>query len=130
MADEIAVYQDDSIYITNLRVIIHRKTFAMSHVTSVVAHTIPANKLPGIVTMIIGVVMALGGFAGRDAGCGFAVLGVILIVVGIIYVQRAKDVYTVRIASSSGETSALRSDNDEYIARIRQAMNDAIIARG
>jgi hypothetical protein len=130
MADEVQVYRDANIQVTNLRAILHGKTYAMANITSVSMFTEVRSKFPGVVVGFLGVVLLLSGFGSREAlGC-FIVFGLVLIAVGIAYFVAQKDRYWVRIGSASGEMNALTSQNREYIERVVNAMNEAIVRRG
>jgi len=132
MTDEVSVYQDANIHVTNLRAMLQGKTYAMANITSVSMFTQFANRSPGVVTAIIGGLFVLMGLAaGEDLrGCSF-VFGAILLIIGIAVAAAAKHIYWVRIGSASGETNALSSGDRDYILRIIvQAMNEAIVRRG
>lgn len=130
MADEISIYSDDNIQITNLRAMLQGKTYAMANVTSVSVFTQAANQAPGIIIGAIGGVgLAMGLGLNEKGGC-FTIFGVILLIAGVIAAVSAKNRYWVRIGSASGETNALSSTNREYVVGIVNAMNEAIVRRG
>jgi Family of unknown function (DUF6232) len=130
VAQEVPIYQDATIQVTNLRAMLPGKTYAMANVTSVSVFTQYGNTAPGVVVAVLGVFIALIGFAVRDAlGC-FVLFAAILIVAGVVYARSVKNIYWVRIGSASGETNALRSHDREYIMRVVNAMNEAIVRRG
>ena len=131
MADEVALYQDANIQITNLRAMLQGKTYAMANVTSVSMFTQFAKRGPAVLLAILGGLFVLVGLvAGEEMrGCSLTI-GIVMLVVGIIAAVIAKNVYWVRIGSASGETNALSSNDREYILRIVGAMNDAIVRRG
>lgn len=129
MSEEISVYQDANIHVTNLRAMLQGKTYAMANITSVSMHTQAANNAPGVIIAVIGGMIAMSLLAGRDAmGCG--VFGLLLLAAGIAIALAAKSTYWVRIGSASGETNALSSNDRDYIQRIVNAMNEAIVRRG
>jgi Family of unknown function (DUF6232) len=130
VAEEVSVYRDGNIQITNLRAILHDKTYAMANITSVSTFRQDANTAPGIVLTILGGLVLLGGLGSNSAvGCAL-IFGLPMFVVGLIIGIAAKHVYWVRIGSASGETNALRSNDRAYIQRIVDAMNEAIVRRG
>ncbi|HVR41412.1 MAG TPA: DUF6232 family protein [Thermoanaerobaculia bacterium] len=129
MSEEISVYQDANIQVTNLRAMLQGKTYAMANITSVSMHTQAANNAPGVIIAVIGGLIAMSLIAGRDAiGCG--IFGLLLLAAGIAIAIAAKSTYWVRIGSASGETNALSSHDRDYIQRIVNAMNEAIVRRG
>ena len=130
MAEEVSIYQDANIHVSNLRAILQGKTYAMANVTSVSMFTQVANTTPGVIIAALGGLLALAGFGSDDGfGC-FVTFGLMLLAVGIAYFVSQKNVYWVRIGSASGETNALSSRDRDYINRIVNAMNEAIVRRG
>ena len=130
MADEWPIYHDEDIQITNLRAMLHGKTYAVANVTSVSMFTQFANKAPGVLVAILGVFFGLVGLAGGELQGCFVFFAAVLVVVGVLNVRASKNVYWVRIGSSSGETNALSSNDPDYILRVVGAMNEAIVRRG
>lgn len=130
MADEITVYQDPNIHVTNLRAILQGKTYAMANVTSVSMFTQFANKAPGVVLAVLGGLILLGALPNTEMRGCFSIFGLLMLAIGIAVAWAAKNVYWVRIGSASGETNALSSRDHAYITRIVNAMNEAIVRRG
>ncbi len=67
-------------------------------------------------------------FAG--GGALWYLIGIVLIGIGIFLLIRNKPVYSVMLASASGESDAINSKDEDFIDRIVQALNDAIVVRG
>lgn len=128
---ETIYYQDESIIVTNTRAVLGTKTYAMANITSVSMGVIPANRVPGIVLALIG--LAIAGCAcsvvGKDAA-SVIVFGLIVLGLGIAIAAAPKTRYVVKIGSASGEANALVSKDKEYIQKIVNAVNEAIIKRG
>ena len=130
MADEVAVYRDENIHLTNLRAVLQGKTYAMANVTSVSMFTQVKSKVPGVILAVLGGLFLLVGFGSRELrGCS-VVFGLLMLVIGIAVAAGAKNLYWVRIGSASGEANALASHDRDYITRVVSAMNDAIVRRG
>jgi ribosomal protein L40E len=145
-SQEITYYQDESVTVTNIRVLVGPKTYSMANITSVSSAKIPANQMPGVVIAILGLLIAIcagcptiGLFGSGDpdaigAGLIFVgpavVVGLLVLGVGIAVAATVKPSYVVKIGSASGETDALRSKDAAYIARIVNAMEEAIVKRG
>jgi len=122
---EITFYSDDrSVRITNTRVIVGATTYAMANITSVLMAKKPANRVPGIVLAILGLILL------AIPVSGIRVLGVVLLVLGILIAVIVKPTYTIRIGSASGESDAISSKDKKYVQGIVTAMNEAIIKRG
>ncbi len=130
MAEEVSIYRDAQIQVTNLRAMLPGKTYAMANVTSVAVFTQSASKAPGILLAIFGGLIVLIGLPSSDVrGCAFF-FGFVLLAIGVAYASSQKTVYWVRIGSASGETNALSSHDYDHISRIVNAMNEAIVQRG
>jgi hypothetical protein len=144
-SQETTYYQDGSVTVTNTRAILGAKTYSMANITSVSSATIPANRMPGVVITIVGLLItvcascpAIGvlGSGDPDAiggalvfGMG-AVFGLLIMGVGIVIAVMVKPSYVVKIGSASGEANALLSKDAAYIGKIVNAMNEAIVKRG
>jgi hypothetical protein len=122
-------YSDQQgIRITSTRAIIDNKTYSMANVSSVARGRVPASYGGAIVMMMIGLLLALGGFGGSSIELG--VTGLLVLVVGIVIAASLKDTWTVRITAASGEMDALRSKNKQYVDTVVNAINEAIVGRG
>ena len=129
MASEEVIYRDGNITVTNTRAILGGKTYAMANVTSVAMGKKAANRAPGIIVTLVGVIVAGCTISGDGFGVG-AVIGIMLLVAGIVVAVLVKDKYIVSIGSASGEINALTSPSKEYIMKIVVAINKAIARRG
>ena len=129
MSEEVTFYADGrGVRITNTRLIIGATTYAMTNITSVSMRTIPANRVPGIVIAILGLIILIGtGLLDSSVGI---IIGVIVLGLGILLAVIPKPKYTVRIGSASGETDAISSKDREYIQSVVTAINEAFIKRG
>jgi hypothetical protein len=130
MSEETTFYSDGAIRVTNARAVIGGKTYAMANITSVSMGTRPANRNPGIVIAIVGLLIAACTGIMASDGAGGIVFGILVLVAGIVVAVIAKPSYIVRIGSASGEADALVSKDREYIQKIVNATNEAIIKRG
>jgi len=104
------------------------KTYSVANITSVeMADTPPNRKWPTLIALAGVAFLVLSGIAG-DAT--FGIIGVAILGVGVLLIFRAKRRYVVRLASASGETEALVSDDRDLIEKIVAAIQKAIAARG
>ncbi|GIV87342.1 MAG: hypothetical protein KatS3mg054_1371 [Chloroflexus sp.] len=126
---ETIYYQDENITVTNTRAIFGTKTFAMANIASVSMVEIPPNRGPAIAAALGGLLFACICMAldGRWLSLIVLVLG---IAIAIAIAVSVKPTYAVRIASTSGESNVLTSKDREYIQKIVNAVNEAIIRRG
>jgi hypothetical protein len=151
-SQETTFYQSDNILITNTRAVLRNDTYAMANITSVRARVKPPNRVIGIVVSAVGGLMttccgcsALGvipmlaeggdefigtGLAGGGAILAGAIFGLLVLAGGIALIIMAKPTYVVVIGTAGREVDAIPSRDQDYIATIVSAMNEAIIHRG
>ena len=127
MEEEI-VFEDDDVKITNLRAIIGSKTYAIANVTSVGLSRIEPSTGLAFSLMLIGGMAAMFAIAAENWGLA-GTFGFIAVLGGIVVAQ-SKPSFAVTINSASGETKALKSQDEGRIRRIVDAMNEAIVRRG
>ncbi len=114
---------EGGVTVTNSRFMASGQTYAMSGVTSVKSvQKDPSRKGP-IIVLAIGLIALM---AGKDA----IVLGIICLAGGIAWWVLNKPKFLVILSSASGEVEALTSQSKEFIGRVVNALNEAIIARG
>jgi len=126
---EITILEEESVKITNLRVIIGTKTYAMANVASV---SMGKNDSKGILPLIVvaGILSALIGFIDLKENMQCLTLGVLMVIGGVLGIATSKTKYSVRIGSASGESNILESHDKATIKRVVNAMNEAIVRRG
>ena len=116
-------FNENGVTVTNSRFITPGQTYAMSGVTSIRKLKItPSYKAP-IITAIIGFISL--GFG--DSGIA---IGILLIIGAIAWFILNKPTFVVVLSSASGEQKALSSKDEEFISRVVNALNEAIVARG
>lgn len=119
-------YSDGAITITSTRAVLGGKTYAMANVTSVSLAENQEGAGCGCALLGVGALFALGGLSSADTA-GIGVLGIVIVVVGFLWMNSST--YVVRIGSASGEANALQHRSREYIQAIVDAVNQAIIDR-
>jgi len=103
-------------------------TYAMATILSVTTKRIaPSYGWPGLV-ILLGVGFILGGFGSGSSPAW--VFGIVLLGVGIYWAYSLKADYHLRIASTSGESTALVSKDRAYVEKLVTAIHEAIIHRG
>ncbi|MBY0378735.1 MAG: QacE [Gammaproteobacteria bacterium] len=100
------------------------QTFAVSGITSVKLGVDQPSKLIPILLIAIG---GLGCVAGIKEG--LINIWTLLFVFGIAWMFTLKSKYTVILATASGESKAVVSENKEFIEQIVAGLNKAIIER-
>ena len=113
--------KEGDVTVTNSRFIVPGQTYAMSGITSVKSVKKNPSKALPIILIVLGII-----FLAADV----PLVGIILIGLGIAILILNKPQYIVILSSASGETEALTSKNKEFITRVINALNDAIVARG
>lgn len=119
--NETTFYQDNSVTVTQSRYVTHSKTYAMRNISSVHIFEIEKSKVPPILIILSGIAILL---------LGIFWIGLILIILGLLISFTIKNEYSVRISTNAGEANSIISKNKEYIKKIVNALNDAIIHRG
>jgi len=123
MENEKIFFKDTNVLITQSRVVIFNKTYSLRNISSVnmlVKHK-TVTKFFSLSLLIIG----LMGIFNEVYG-----LGIISIGISAILFFFMKDEFIVRISSNSGENNALVSKNKDYIQKVVNAINEAIIYGG
>ena len=115
-------YQDANVTVTQSRFIAGSKTYAMRNISSVSLFKIEKSRALPIILILIGGLMLFG-----DSS---RIFGVILVAIGVLWVVLIKDEYSVRISTNAGEVNSLVSEEQPYIQKIVDALNDAMIHRG
>jgi hypothetical protein len=128
-------YEDGEVKVTNLRAIIGSKTYAISNVFSVsLSRKDPSGCLP-LIVLFLGICAGIGSFYefyNKDIvdAIVFFILGVVFIILSIRAMRSLKSTYFIQINSASGEINALGSQDEVYIRKIIDAINQAIVQKG
>jgi hypothetical protein len=120
---EIVYYSEGPIFVSNTRMTIGGKTYAMANITSVSLAQDSSMVGCGAVLIFIGFFLLFSIVSLPPIG----IIGGLMFIVGFVLLARKP--YVVRIGSASGESNALQSHNREYIQKIVSAVNAAIVAR-
>lgn len=114
-------FKDDNVAVTQARYIANSKTYAMRNISSVSLFVLKSNYTLETILVIIGAIVLIS---------GTFIVGAIISVIGLLLIVFKKDEYSVRISTNSGETNSLISKDKDYIQKIVNALNEAIIHRG
>ena len=127
-------FSSENVTVTQARFIVGGQTYAMQGVTSVRRSLVQPSKFWPIITLLLGVIAVLVSFAlfsnSIGAGIVFLLIGAGFIAGGVFWLRSLKATHFVILNSASGESRALWSKNEPYIAQVVDALNNAIIARG
>ncbi len=126
MAEETSFYSDQSgVRVTDKRVIVGNTTYSLANITSV-SNSVEKPSLTGpILSIVIGLLLLVAGASGKSGGA--ALIGALVVLFGIVWYRGCKPLWHLRIASASGESTPLRSTNQQWITNIARAINEAII---
>ena len=132
-------YDDGNVKITSKRTVLEDKTYVLANISSVTVNTIKQEAKSGNMgcLWVIGVFFAIMGFAMLiDNVVGGGIF--FLITAGTACLIAYKfgkgtpgwEKYSVKIGSNAGDSDGLISDDKEYIKKIVNSINDAIIENG
>lgn len=128
MAEPTFYSDGQGVRITPTRAIFGSTTYAMANITSIRRSTKSANRTPGIVIAIIGLIILLASASFESSGG--VIIGGIVLGLGILIAAIAKPTYFLKITSAAGEEEPISSRDEKYIDGIIIAINEALIRRG
>lgn len=130
MADEKVYFEENSVKVTNSRLLIGEQTFAMDEIRAV--STYWARKNMPIAFILIGVGAGLTG-TGRGLSIFLQIVINILtvgsIIAGIVILVRFSTIYGLTLSTESGENNISFSSNKKFIEKIKAAINQSITER-
>ncbi|MBK7212103.1 MAG: QacE [Bacteroidales bacterium] len=119
MAEEKVFLDEKGVKVTSARFITFGKTHSMSGVTAVSSYIIKPNRKQPIILAVIGLIITI-----------FHWSGLILVAGAVAFWIMQKNKYTVSLSSASGSEDALTDLDKDFILRVVDALNDAIVHRG
>ena len=123
MANEQVFLDDRGVSVSNSRMMYEGQTYAMSGITSVKSFEKKPSRILPIILLIIGLgIMGNGG--------GAIIVGLLVVAGGIAAWVLMKADYSVLLTSSSGEAKAYTSKDKDFVLRVINAVNEAIVHRG
>lgn len=125
--EERTFLSEGNVLVTNARIVSSGQTYAMAGVTSVQVLVEPASNTGPVLCILGGLLLIVVSIGSKAILTG--VLGAGLIVAGIQYLRSLKSTHNLILRTSSGEIRAFSSVDSAYIARILEAINNAIVAR-
>lgn len=118
--NELVFYNSNGVKVTDSRFISGSKTYAMRNLSSVSVGVVNANRTgPGLL-FAFGILLLLFD--------GTMVVGAIAAILGLIFLISAKDKYTVKISSNSGEVNGYESTDKGTVEDMVESVNDAIVS--
>lgn len=118
--EDVVFLDEGGVKVTKTRFITFGKTQALGGITSVSTLVRNPKRLGPIILILIG--MALVAMAPP--------VGFLAIVLGVVWLILQKKIYIIQLESASGVSDALESKDRDFIFRVADALNDAIVLRG
>ena len=145
MAEEKVFFNGGGVKVTNTRIIVDGDTYTLANVTSCKSRykvetgldtsNAKKRKLIKIIGWLAIILSLFIGFKANEI-IGSIITAAIMYLAMIILNAIFKDkpfnyrVYTVSFGSASGEKDAITSHNENFINKVVNAVNDAIVSRG
>ena len=104
--------------VTNTRLVVYNKTYALANVSSVSLEHRHPHKITGTLLIIVGFVVAA---AQPLLGVGMIAIGGLLFLI--------KD-HVVRLRTAGGESDALKTRNRAFAKQVTSSVEEAIVSRG
>jgi hypothetical protein len=135
MSDSDCIFLDEGgILVTKTRFVSGAQTFALANISSVRGVEAGPNRIGFVFLILIGVFISLGGTSCvSDApwpGRVLIVIGIAIVCMAIVAMCRQRPLFVVMVISSGGEMEAYSSHDKDFMARVINALNQAIISRG
>ena len=119
--EEKTFLNEAGITVTNARFIVSSQTYAMSGITSVKNSHEPPSRTGSTICGAIGLVLLI---------LSAWLYGAVFVAVAVAFWFSEKSRYHIVLATSGGELKALTREDAALVARVVQALNDAIVFRG
>lgn len=134
MATERVFLDEPDIFVSSSRVFLLDTTYATANITSVSKRFQPPKTGGAILLMAVGAVHSLAALVGLAQGSSvrseWLAITLGLFVLGLVWFRTSKPIYRVVLASASGETETLRTEDEALVNRVVRAVNEAVLARG
>lgn len=129
--NEEQIYSDKNFQITNARVLVGGTTYALRNITSVKMTVTPAHY-GCVITMIIVTIMVVFGVvvsvSEGSVGIAAAALFLVLCLIGTVKAfQDAKPDFHIELHSASGEARVYTARDKEYVEKIVDSINEAMV---
>lgn len=135
MAEERIFLDENNMYISNTKVVLHGTTYATANITSVSKRFTPASKGCAIALIVLGAFMTLGSLGAinsKEPGTGIILFLICaaIVAIGVLWFRSLKPTFHVMLASASGEREGMSSKDHSLVQRVVDAITNAITHRG
>lgn len=134
MADEKVFLNENSVFVSNCRVVMSGVIYSVSNITSIRKITKPSSQLFAILTMLFGFLGILVSWFSFSEGTGPRAIGLLLSLAvaggGFLWLRSLKPSHHAFMTSASGETQTLSSKDETLVDKVIRAVSEAIVHRG
>lgn len=117
------------VVVTGTHVRFGSSVYPLAGITAILHHHVPANRMWGVLALLVGVAVALLGFTIREGGV-FIAFGALVALVGIMVIALLHDRWVVRIDTASGRAHDYVTIDANTAGQLALALRNAIDARG
>lgn len=122
------IYQDDVVTVTQTRFVVRSQTYDMTGITSVFTRTKEVNRMWPMIMAGAGAILLLAGTQG--GGVPSIVAGAIVGGLGILWYRSLTVQYAIVLTTATEEREVLNSDDEDWITKVSEALNDSSVSRG
>jgi len=144
------MFNERGVAVSTNQITSQRLSFPLQGATSASTRKESAPRLPAIGILVVGLVVGLWaltqlpeatpvGLSGIEFNrfsdrvpinaLAFAIPGLALIIAGVAWLVRIKSAYTVVLHAPAGDKQVLSDRDEQWVARVAAAVNEAIAAR-
>jgi len=120
MSDEKVFFEDRDVTVTASRFLTYGKTQALSGITAVSSFVQKPNREPPIILAVVGLICFYFSWF----------IAVLIIAAAVAWWFFQKTYYIVQLESASGTSDALTDTDQDFILKVVDALNEAIVHRG
>ncbi len=117
--------EEGYVTVTRSRIVIGNQTYPVANVTAIRTDVVLPNRSAPIIMGAIGAILLLYGISGNVTAF---LLGVTLFAVAVVVWRQAKPTYKLVFGTAGGERSVLESEDGDYVFRVADAIDEALIA--
>lgn len=116
--DEQVFFEHDGVRVTSARFVVDANTYAIRNITSTAAWSQPRKWIGGVICALLGLITlstAIG-------------LAIVFFALSAVFFYLGRPAHYVRLHTSGGEVKAVKSYDVEYVKKVVNALNDAIVS--
>jgi hypothetical protein len=127
---EITILEEADVKITNLRAAIGTKTYVLSDLISV--RMTKESSMVGCLTVALfsgGLLLGLFSFVSATYNLEYCLAAFIILAAALVVALLAQPNYILQIRNASGKSDILQSMDEDYLRRIVDAIDEAMVVR-